>query len=189
MAQGFLFGGKADMRKEKKEEAVSQIADKLSRCNIAITTNYRGLSVAEMTELRRRLRQGGIEYRVIKNTLARFAAKMADREGLNQIIEGPTAIAFGYGDSIDPAKALIDYIRSSGGVLTIKGGLIEQRVLTASEVAELATLPPKEVLMVKVLGAMQGPISAVVNVLNSTLVGLVGILNSRIRQLEGGGNG
>jgi len=174
------------MRKEKKMEAVSQLAEKLSRCNVAITTNYRGLSVAEMTELRRRLRQGGIEYRVIKNTLARFAAKLADKEGLDQIIEGPTAIAFGYGDIAEPAKALIDYIRSSGGVLTIRGGLLGQRVLTPSEVTDLATLPPREVLMAKVLGVMQGPISALVNVLNSTLVGLVGILNARIRQLEGG---
>jgi large subunit ribosomal protein L10 len=174
------------MRKEKKKEAVSQLAEKFSRCNIAITTNYRGLSVAEMTELRRRLRQGGIEYRVIKNTLARFAAKLAGKEGLNQIIEGPTAIAFGYSNVTEPAKALIDYIRSSRGRLTIRGGLLGQRVLTASEVTDLATLPPKEVLMAKVLGAMQGPISALVNVLNSTLVGIVGMLNARIRQLEGG---
>ncbi len=174
------------MRKEKKKEAVSQLAEKISRCNIAITTDYRGLSVAEMTELRRRLRQGQIEYRVIKNTLARFAAKLAGKEDLNQIIEGPTAIAFGYGDITEPAKALIDYIRSSGGVLKIRGGLLEQKVLTASEVADLATLPPKEVLMAKVLGAMQGPISAMANVLNSTLVSLVGMLNARIRQLEGG---
>lgn len=177
------------MRREKKEEAVSQLADKISRCNIAITTDYRGLSVAEMTELRRRLRQEGIEYRVIKNTLARFAANQAGKEGLNQIIEGPTAIAFGYGDFTQPAKALIDYIRSSRGVLTIRGGLLEQRVLTASEVTELAALPPKEVLMAKILGTMQGPISALVNVLNSTLAGLVGMLNARIIQLEGGGNG
>lgn len=176
------------MRREKKEEAVRQLAQKISGCNIAITTDYRGLSVAEMTELRRRLRQGQIEYRVIKNTLARFAAEQAGKEGLNQIIEGPTAIAFGYGDATEPARALLDYIRSSKAPLRIRGGLLEHRVLSASEVITLATLPPKEVLIAKLLAGMQGGILALVRVLNATLAGFVGLLNARIQQLEGGGN-
>ncbi len=174
------------MRKEKKREAVSQLAEKLSGCNIAITTDYRGLSVAEMTELRRGLRQAGVEYRVVKNTLTRFAAKQAGKEGLSQVIEGPTAIAFGYGDVTEPAKALIDYIRSSGGALRIRGGLLEQRVLTPSEVEALATLPSREVLMAKLLAGMQGTVFGLVQVLNATLVGLVGLLSARVKQLEGG---
>ena len=174
------------MRKEKKKEAVSQLAEKLSGCNIAITTDYRGLSVAEMTELRRGLRQVGTEYRVVKNTLARFAAEEAGKEGLNQIIEGPTAIAFGYADITEPAKALIDYIRSSRGALRIRGGLLEQRVLTPSQVEALATLPSREVLVAKLLGGMQGPIFGLVQVLSATLAGFVGLLSARVKQLEGG---
>lgn len=174
------------MRKEEKKEAVSELAQKLSGCGVAITTDYRGLSVAEMTELRRRLRQEGIEYRVIKNTLARFAAEQAGKEGLNDIIEGPTAIAFGYGDVAVPAKALVDYIRSSKSELKIRGGLLDRRVLSAAEVTTLATLPPKEELIAKLVAGMQGTILALVNVLNANITGFVNLLNARMKQLEGG---
>ena len=174
------------MRLEEKKQAVSELAQKLERSSIVITTSYRGLSVTEMTELRRRLRKEQIEYRVIKNTLARFAAEQAGKEGLNSIMEGPTAIAFGYGDVVVPAKALIDYIRSASSELRISGGLIEERVLSASEVATLATLPPKEVLIAKLLSGMQGSISALVNVLNANVTGLISLLVARRKQLEGG---
>ncbi|MBE0414980.1 MAG: 50S ribosomal protein L10 [Dehalococcoidia bacterium] len=173
------------MRRDEKKEAVRELAEKLERCNIAITTDYRGLSVAEMTELRRRLRQGEIEYRVIKNTLARFAAEQAGKEGLATIIEGPTAIAFGYGDTAAPAKALVDYIRSSKGALQIRGGLLDRRVLSASEVTTLATLPPRDELIAKLLAEMQGTIFSLVNVLNANITGFLGILNARIKQLGG----
>jgi len=171
---------------EEKKQAVSELAQKLERSSIVITTNFRGLSVAEMTELRRRLRQEEIEYRVIKNTLAHFAAEQAGKEGLISIIEGPTAIAFGYGNVVAPAKALIDYIRSAKSELRISGGLMEQRVLSASEVATLATLPPKEVLIAKLLSGMQGSILALVNVLNANITGLLSLLVARRKQLEGG---
>jgi len=174
------------MRKEEKKEAVRELAQKLSGCDVAITTDYRGLSVAEMTELRRRLRQGGIEYRVIKNTLARFAAEQAGKEGLTSIIEGPTAIAFGHGDVAAPAKALVDYIRSSRSELKIRGGLLDRRVLSAAEVTTLAALPPKEELIAKLLAGMQGTILALVNVLNANITGLLGLLIARSKQLEGG---
>ena len=174
------------MRKEEKKEAVRELAQKLSGCDVAITTDYRGLSVAEMTELRRRLRQGGIEYRVIKNTLARFAAEQAGKEGLTSIIEGPTAIAFGHGDVAAPAKALVDYIRSSKSELKIRGGLLDRRVLSIAEVTTLATLPPKEELIAKLLAGMQGTILALVNVLNANITGLLGLLIARSKQLEGG---
>ena len=177
------------MRREKKEEAVRQLAQKISRCDIAVATDYRGLSVAEMTELRRSLRHAEVEYRVIKNTLARFAAEQAGKVGLSQIIEGPTAIAFGHGDITNPARVLLDYIRSSKAALKISGGLLEQRVLSASEVTALATLPSKEVLIAKLLGGLQGTIVSLVQVLNATPTGFVRILNARIQQLEGGGNG
>lgn len=174
------------MRKEEKKEAVRELAQKLSGCDVAITTDYRGLAVAEMTELRRRLRQGGIEYRVIKNTLARFAAEQAGKEGLTSIIEGPTAIAFGHGDVAASAKALVDYIRSSKSELKIRGGLLDRRVLSAAEVTTLATLPPKDELIAKLLAGMQGTILALVNVLNANITSFLNLLNARMKQLEGG---
>ena len=174
------------MRKEEKKEVVRELAQKLSGCDIAITTDYRGLSVAEMTELRRRLRQEGIEYRVIKNTLARFAAEQAGKEGLTSIIEGPTAIAFCHGDVAAPAKALIDYIRSSKSELRIRGGLLDRRVLSAAEVTTLASLPSKEELVAKLLSGMQGTLFALVNVLSANITSFLNLLNARIKQLEGG---
>jgi large subunit ribosomal protein L10 len=174
------------MRKEEKKEVVRELAQKLSGCDIAITTDYRGLSVAEMTELRRRLRQEGIEYRVIKNTLARFAAEQAGKEGLTSIIEGPTAIAFCHGDVAAPAKALVDYIRSSKSELKIRGGLLDRRVLSAAEVTTLAHLPPKEELVAKLLSGMQGTLFALVSVLSANITSFLNLVNARIKQLEGG---
>lgn len=177
------------MKLEEKKQAVSELAQKLERSNIVITTNYIGLTVAEMTELRRKLRHEEIEYRVIKNTLAHFAAEQAGKENLSSIIEGPTAIAFGYGDETAPAKVLLDYIRSAKSELKISGALMNERVLSASEVATLATLPPKEVLIAKLLSGMQGSIFALVNVLNANIAGFTNLLVARKKQLEGGQNG
>lgn len=175
------------MRLEEKKEVVSELAEKLDRANIAITTSYRGLTVSEMNDLRRKLRQAQIEYRVIKNNLARFAAEQTGREGITSVIEGPTAIAFGYGDVVAPAKTLLDYIRSTKIELSILGGLMGQRVLSAADVTALASLPSKEVLIAKLLSGMQGSIYGLVNVLNANITGLVGLLNARKQQLEEGG--
>lgn len=174
------------MRIDQKKEMVEQLAEKLARCNIAITADYRGLPVAEMTELRRRLRQREIEFRVVKNTLVGFAAAKAGKDEFNNIVEGPTAVAFGYGEITDPAKALVDYVRSTGTVLKIRGALVERRVLSASEVTALATMPPREVLLARVLGGMKSPVAGLVNVLNASIAGLVYVLNARVNQLEGG---
>jgi large subunit ribosomal protein L10 len=175
------------MRLEQKKEVVSELAEKLERANIAITTSYRGLTVSQMTELRRKLRQEEIEYRVLKNNLARFAAEQAGREGLTSVIEGPTAVALGYGDVVKPAKTLLDYIRSSKVELGILGGLMGNRVLSAAEVTALAALPPKEVLIAKLLSGMQGSIYGLVNVLNANIAGFLNLLAARKKQLEEGG--
>lgn len=174
------------MRLEEKQKVVSELADKLERSSIVITTSYRGLSVAEMTELRRRLRQAEIEYRVIKNNLARFAAEQSGRQGLNSVVEGPTALAFSYGDVVTPARALLDYIRAEKSALKIMGGLLEQRVLSAAEVTALATLPSREVLVAKLLSGMQGTLYGLVNVLSANVSALLNVLDARKRQLEGG---
>jgi len=175
------------MRLEQKKEVVSELAEKLERANIAITTSYRGLTVSQMTELRRKLRQEEIEYRVLKNNLARFAAEQAGREGLTSVIEGPTAVALGYGDVVKPAKTLLDYIRSSKVELGILGGLMGNRGLSAAEVTALAALPPKEVLIAKLLSGMQGSIYGLVNVLNANIAGFLNLLAARKKQLEEGG--
>ncbi|GAI34470.1 unnamed protein product, partial [marine sediment metagenome] len=167
----------------------AQIIDSLqqvfSRCSIGVLTDYRGLSASEMTNLRRRLRESGIEYKVVKNTLARFAAQRAGKEELLSFFEGPVAIAFGYGDITEPARALANYIETSKATMSLKGGFLPDRLLTSEDVATLSVLPSREILLAKVLGGMQSPISALVSHLTAPMRGIIGVLQARIQQMEG----
>jgi len=173
------------MFREKKAQIVDRLQEVLSECNIGILTDYRGLSVAEITELRRKLREAGIDYKVVKNTLARLAAGRAGRGELVGLFEGPVAIAFGYGDITKPAKTLVDYIHTSKSSLSIKGGFLSDSLLTSDEVATLSTLPSREILLGKVLAGMQSPIVSLVNSLVTPIRGVTGVLQARIQQLEG----
>ena len=145
-------------------------------------TDYRGLSTAEITALRRKLDESGIEYKVVKNTLARFAAERAGRDDLVSFFEGPIAIAFGYGDITEPARTLTDYIRTSKASLSIKGGFLGDSLLSSEDVTTLAKLPSREVLLASILSGMQGPITALVNCLASPIRGVIGVLQARIQQ-------
>ena len=174
------------MRREQKMQIVDELKEAISRCSLGVLTDYRGLSASEITVLRRKLRQLGIEYRVVKNALARFAAKKADKDFLSGNFEGPVAIAFGYGDVIKPAKALLDYINSSDTAMSIKSGFLGDRLLTSEEVKTLARIPSREVLLAQLISGMQAPIVALLNCLNSPLRGTIAVLQNRIKQLEGG---
>ena len=173
------------MSKEKKAQIIDSLQDVFSRCSIGILTDYRGLATPEMTALRRRLQESGSEYRVVKNTLARFAASRAGKDNLVSSFEGPVAIAFGYDDITAPARTLAAYIRDSRLDLTIKGGFAGDRLLTSEEVITLSTLPSREVLIAKVLGQMKSPISAFVSCLTSPIRDIIGVLQAQIQQLEG----
>ena len=173
------------MSREKKAEIIERLREDISNCEIGILTDYRGLSTLEITTLRRRLQEAGNQYRVVKNTLARFAAERAGREDLISSFEGPVAIAFGYGSLTEPAKVLADYIRTSGASVSIKGGFLPGRLLTLEDVVTLSTLPPREVLLAKVVGGMKSPLWALASCLTSPLRGFVGVLQARIKQLEG----
>ena len=172
------------MSREKKKQIISELEQILAKCSAAVFTDYRGLSTAELTELRRRLRQSGVGYRVVKNTLARFSAERAGKPYLLDLIEGPVAIAFGYGEVTQPAKLLVDHINSSRSELSIKGGFVGARRLTSGEVAAMAKLPSREVLLAKVLAGMQSPIVTLVSCLSSPMRGLVGVLQARIKKME-----
>ena len=174
------------MSREKKTQIIDSLEQVFSRCSIGILTDYRGMSATEMTDLRRRLRELGIECKVVKNTLTRLAAQKAGKEELVNFFEGPVAIAFGYSDIAVPAKALADYIQTSKSGMSIKGGFLPNRLLTAQDVITLSTLPSREVLVVKVLAGMQRPILALVSYLNTPMRGIIGLLQARIQQLEGG---
>jgi large subunit ribosomal protein L10 len=174
------------MPREEKVQVVEELSQLLSECSIGILTDYRGLTTAEITELRRSLRSSEIKYRVVKNTLARFAAEKAGKSDLVSYFEGPVAIAFGYGDIVLPAKILADYIKTQKSTLTIKGGFTGDRLFTPADIENLASLPPTEILLAKIVAGIQSPIYRLVNCLSNPMRGLVGVLQARAKQLEGG---
>jgi large subunit ribosomal protein L10 len=172
--------------KEKKAQIIDSLQQLISRCRIGVLTDYRGLSAVEMTDLRRRLRGSGIEYKVVKNTLARFAAGRAGKEELVSFFEGPVAIAFGYGDITEPARVLTNYIETFKASVSIKGGFLPDRLLTAEDITTLSALPSREILLARVAGGVQSPFSALVSYLAVPMTGIIGALQSRIQQMEGG---
>ena len=171
------------MPTERKINSVERIRGWLEESTVAISTDFSGLSVNAMNDLRQQLRDKGIQFRVVKNNLAHLAADAADRPGLKQIVEGPTGIAFGYGDPVEPAKTLSEYIRTTRSPLTIRGGLMDERVLSAVDVNALAALPSQDELVARLLGQIQAPIAGLVNVLNGPIAGLARVLQARADQL------
>jgi len=174
------------MPREEKVQIVDELSQVLAECSVGILTDYRGLTTAEMTDLRRSLRNSEIKYRVVKNTLARFAAEKAGKNELASFFEGPIAIAFGYGDIVTPAKVLANYIRTQKTDLTIKGGFAGDRIFTPADIESLASLPSTKVLLGKIVAGIQSPIYRLVNCLANPMRGLVGVLQARAQQLEGG---
>jgi len=174
------------MPKEKKAKIIDSLEQVFSRCSIGILTDYRGLSAAGMTDLRRRLRESGIDYKVVKNTLARIAAQRAGREELTGLFDGPVAIALGYDDITLPARVLADYIQATKSAMSIKGGFLPERLLTSDDIITLSTLPSTKVLIARVLAEVQRPISALVGYLSAPMQGMIGVLQARIKQMEGG---
>jgi large subunit ribosomal protein L10 len=142
----------------EKVAVVTEVKERLGRADAALLTEYRGLNVAAMAELRRALRAAGGDYKIYKNTLARLGARSAGIDTLDEMLTGPTAIAFVQGDAAAVAKALRDYARGNPA-LVVKGGLLGQRVLTANEVTALADLPSRDVILAQLAGALQAPIA------------------------------
>ena len=174
------------MLRKQKQEIINELAEDLGKCAVAIATDYRGLTAKEMVQLRKQLHLQGVEYKVVKNTLAHFAAEKAGVKGLDQFLVGPLAIALGYDDAVKPAKILVDAMKTPGSVLKIKGGVMGDKVLSAADVSSLAAIPTKDVLVSMLLGRLKSPIYSLHFVLSSPLRGLACVLQARAKQLEGG---
>jgi large subunit ribosomal protein L10 len=155
-------------KKAEKAETVADLTSRLKASSTAVLADYRGMTVGQMRELRSKLRDGGIEMVVVKNTLARRAAKAAGYEPLSAELVGPIAMLFAADDVSAPARILNDYIRANRKMV-IKGGLLEGQVVKADAVVELADLPSREVLLSRLLGAMQAPLGNLVSVLQAPL--------------------
>ncbi len=174
------------MLKSEKEQIVEELTKNLKECSIVIATDYRGLSAKDMVDLRKKLREFGIEYKVAKNTLTRFAAEKAEKEPLKALLEGPLAMAFGYDDDVTKsAKVINDFVKSTGSIMKIKGGMLGDSFLETADVVRLANIPAREVLIARLVGQMAAPIQSLHNALSSPLRGLTYVLQARIQQVGG----
>jgi large subunit ribosomal protein L10 len=170
---------------QEKADRVKDLKEKLEKCSIALATDYTGIPGDTLTELRQRMRAAGMEFTVVKNTLANLAAEAAQRPQVKDIVQGPTAFVFGYQEPVDAVKMLSDYIRTTRSTLTIRGAVMGPGpAMLPAQVAQLATLPPRPQLVANLLGQLQAPIARLMGVLNGPLGNLDALLQARIRQLE-----
>src|SRR3990170_340632 len=138
------------MPTQKKIDTVEKLRERIERCVIAIAADYRGLTVTEMSQLRRAIREAGVELRVVKNRLFLRAAEEAGRPELAALLEGPTAIVFGYDDVAAPARAVTEYMRTARNTFAVRNGALDGQILSLADVQSLATLPPKPVLIAQI---------------------------------------
>jgi len=169
----------------KKEATVAELKDLVQRSAIVIGAEYRGLSVKEMTALRRALAQADVDVRVVKNRLFQIAAEQAGVAAAGQVVEGPTLVVFGYGDIVGPAKAVADYARTSRTVFAAKKAYLDGEVHAGSIVTELASLPSREELIGKLAGAFISPVQNLATMLNDSIQGFARLIDARANQLEG----
>ena len=171
----------------KKIEDVQELTDKVSRSTIAIGTDYRGLTVRQITDLRRALRGANVELRVVKNNLMKLATENGGKPEIMQLLEGPTAVAFGYGDDVvAPARALSDFLRNSRLDVKIYGAYVEGQIIDRRGVEDLASVPPKEILLGKIAGALISPAAELAGLLSGTLREFAGLVEARANQMESG---
>jgi large subunit ribosomal protein L10 len=168
---------------EEKKQIVQELKQKLENSTLVICTDFRGLNVSQITELRQQLRVPGVEYRVLKNTMFRFALQEAGYEDIAQQITGPNAVIFSQNDPVGPAKTIFDFAKTNKE-LEVKIGILEGQLLAPEGIKNLAQLPPRDVLLAQVVGTMQAPITAFVRVLNANLTGLVRALDGIREQKE-----
>ena len=173
------------MQKADKERVVADLTEKLRSSDTMIIADYRGLTMPQIDALRSKLIDNGARFTVVKNTLTRRAAEAAGADQLLALLEGPSAIAFveADGDAVAVAKALADSARDTK-ILAIRGGVMQGRVISGSDVEELAKLPPLDVLRGQVIGAILAPLNAIAGLINAPLQNLYGLIDARIEQLQ-----
>ena len=178
------------MQKTEKEQVVAELTEKLRAADTLIVADYRGLTNKQLEKLRDTLTGHGARFVVVKNTLTRRAAEAAGVDALLALLEGPTAIAFieAEGDPAAVAKAL-SQTATETKVMVLRGGVLEGRALSGTDIEELAKLPPLDVLKGQVVGAILAPLNGLAGLLNAPLQDLVGLIDARVAQLEEQGEG
>ena len=176
------------MPKQVKIDTVNATKERLSRAKAVVVTDYRGLTVQEMTDLRSRLRKENVEYKIIKNRLARIALKEAGVESLDTFLKGTTALAFGMKDPVGPAKVLTQYAKDNEK-LKVLAGLMDNRVLGIPELTELAKMPSREVLLSRFIGSLSSPVQKMAFALHQTVAQLVYAFDAVARRKAEAGQG
>jgi large subunit ribosomal protein L10 len=186
---GLVVSEGTHMQRTEKERVVAELAEQLRSTESLIVADYRGLTNAQLEELRGKLRGSGARLQVVKNTLTRRAAEEAGAEALLALLEGPTAIAFvdADGDPVAVAKALSDTAKDTK-VLELRGGTLSGRAITGTDVEELAKLPAPDVIKGQLVGVIVAPLTQLAALLAAPLRDLVGLIDARIVQLEEGGD-
>lgn len=168
---------------QAKSAIIEEIKEKINNAESMVLVDYRGLNVSQLTELRSQYRNSGVEYKVYKNSMMRFAFKDAGMEEFNQYLKGPSAIAFSYDDPVPAAKITSEFAKDNDK-LEIKAGIVDGRIIDLDGIKNLAELPPKDVLIAQTLGGLNAPIQGFANVLQGTIRGLAIVLNRVAEEKE-----
>jgi large subunit ribosomal protein L10 len=175
------------VNREEKATAVAEIAEQIQGSEAVFAVDYRGITVAQIKELRTKLRDSDATFRVVKNTLTERAADQAEAEALKSLLEGPTALTFVRGDAAAAARTIADFQRSTGGeLLPFKGGLMEGNALDASQIVAISKLPSRQVLYGQLVGVVASPITGLARSLNGLVSGLAIALGGVLEKKESG---
>lgn len=173
------------MPTDAKAAMIDELTDKLKRTRSAVLLQTEGLTVAEISEMRRRLSGSGVEMHVVKNTLLRIASERAQYQDISKLLNGQTTLALSYDDDVAPAKAITDFLKAvkTAKPVTIKAGILERGPITPAQVDALSKVPPRDQLRGEVVGTVMGPLNQAYGVLSAPLRDLINVLEARIRQL------
>jgi len=168
----------------QKAATIDELSDQLSRAKLTIVADYRGLGVADLQGLRGNLRPTGAEFRIAKNTLTSIAAERAGIDGMTPMLEGPTALVLAFDDPVATSKVITDFVRTSR-ILTVRGGVMNNRPLTGQDVEAISTLPPREELLGRLVGMLASPMARTLGVLGGPARSMAYLLNARTQQMGG----
>jgi large subunit ribosomal protein L10 len=175
------------VNRDQKATAIAEIAEQIKESEAVFAIDYRGITVAQVAELRGKLRESDATFRVVKNTLTERAADAVDAEALKSLLEGPTALTFVRGDAAGAAKAIADFQRSTGGeLLPFKGGLLNGDALDAAQITAISKLPSRQVLYGQLVGIVASPITGLARSLNGLVSGLAIALGGVLEKKESG---
>jgi large subunit ribosomal protein L10 len=163
-----LWERRSTLNKEEKGQVIADLKEKFSRAKAVVFTDYKGMTVAELTELRRLLKKSSLDYRVVKNTLAKIAAQDTDVMAAERVFKGPIGIAVGYDDPVLVVKKVLEFAKTNEKI-QVRGAVVEGRLCEPAEVKEIADLPSREVLLSMVAGAFQAPLSKMAGALSATV--------------------